>query len=75
MFGAMTVRTKARDLVLSVVLLPLLSPVLLTAVSATRGLVMDPQDFAMAGHLRLLGIFDVTFLAGGLSLFGLLIED
>lgn len=75
LFGSMTVRTSARDLALSVVLLPLLSPVVLTAVAATRELVTDGAGFQLGGYLRLLGMFDLTFLAGGLALFGTLIED
>ena len=75
LFGAMTVRTSARDLALSVVLFPLLSPVLLTAVSATRGLLSGMPEVELAAYVKLLAAFDVVFLAGGLSLFGTLIED
>lgn len=75
LFGAMTVRTSARDLALSVVLFPLLSPVLLTAVSATRGLLSGMPEVELGAYVRLLAAFDVVFLAGGLSLFGTLIED
>lgn len=75
LFGSMTVRTSARDLALSVVLFPLLSPVLLTAVSATRGLVTGTSASELWAYIRLLLVFDVTFLAGGLALFGSLIED
>ncbi len=38
LFGAMTVRTRARDLLLATVLFPLLAPTLLAAVAATREL-------------------------------------
>lgn len=75
LFGSMTVRTSARDLALSVVLFPLLSPVLLTAVSATRGLVTGMEANELWAYIRLLVVFDAAFLAGGLALFGTLIED
>lgn len=75
LFGSMTVRTSARDLALSVVLFPLLSPVLLTAVSATRGLVTGMETSELWAYIRLLLVFDTAFLAGGLALFGTLIED
>lgn len=75
LFGSMTVRTSARDLALSVVLFPLLSPVLLTAVAATRGLLAGMPLGELGAYLRLLAVFDVAFLAGGLALFGTLIED
>lgn len=70
LFGVMTVRTRARDLVLAIVLFPLLAPMLLAAVGATRDL-LDGQPMAvLAGYFKVMAIFDVAFLAGGLSLFG-----
>jgi heme exporter protein B len=70
LFGVMTVHTRARDLVLAIVLFPLLSPVLLAAVAATRDL-FDGQPFALlAGYFKVMLVFDVAFIAGGLSLFG-----
>jgi heme exporter protein B len=70
LFGVMTVRTAARDLVLAIVLFPLLSPTLLAAVAATRDL-FDGQPFeVLFGYFKVMWIFDVAFLAGGLTLFG-----
>jgi heme exporter protein B len=74
LFGAMTVRTRARDLMLAIVLFPLLSPTLLAAVVATRELLMDIPLSELVDYLGLLAIFDVVFLAGGLSLFGSMLE-
>jgi heme exporter protein B len=74
LFGAMTVRTRARDLVLASVLLPLLAPTLGSAVVATR----DHFDGVPLGDLgdyfELMAVFDVVFTAAGLGLFGWLIE-
>jgi heme exporter protein B len=75
LFGAMTVRTRARDLVLAVVLFPLLSPTLLTAVVATRELFGGVPVSELGDYFRILGVFDVVFTAGGLSLFGSLIDS
>jgi heme exporter protein B len=70
LFGVMTVHTKARDLVLAIVLFPLLAPTLLAAVGATRDL-LDGQPLAvLEGWFKVMLIFDVAFLAGGLTLFG-----
>jgi heme exporter protein B len=70
LFGVMTVRTRARDLVLAIVLFPLLSPMLLAAVGATRDL-LDGQPIAiLAGYFKVMFIFDVAFVAGGVALFG-----
>lgn len=75
LFGVMTVRTSARDLLLSIVLFPLLLPVLLTAVAATRSLLEGAPLAELGLHFRLMFVFDVVFLAAGLSLFGTLVED
>ncbi len=70
LFGVMTVHTRARDLVLAVVLFPLLSPTLLAAVIATREL-FDGQPFSqLYGFFKVMVVFDVAFIAGGLTLFG-----
>lgn len=74
LFGAMTVRTQARDLMLAVVLFPLLTPTLLAAVAATRELFAGVPLSELGDYFRLLAVFDVVFIAGGLGLFGTLIE-
>jgi heme exporter protein B len=74
LFGAMTARTRARELVLAVVLFPLLSPTLLTAVVATRELFGGVPVAELGDYFRILGVFDVAFTAGGLGLFGTLLD-
>jgi heme exporter protein B len=81
LFGAMTVRTRARELLLATVLFPLLSPALLASVSATReifyaaarGLPVDVGE--VSDWLVLLAVFDVVSIVGGLTMFGALVED
>lgn len=75
LFGAMTVRTRARDLVLATVLFPLLSPTLISGVGATRDLFAGATLGEVRDHLLLIGVFDVVALAGGMGLFGALIEE
>ena len=70
----MTVRTNARDLLLAVVLFPLLSPTLLSAVAATRELLNGAPIAELADYFKLMGVFDVVFVSGGLMLFGTLVE-
>jgi heme exporter protein B len=70
----MTVRTRARDLVLASVLLPLLAPNLITAVVATRDLFSGASLGELGDYFELMFIFDVVFTSAGLGLFGLLIE-
>lgn len=74
-FGVMTVRTRARDLVLAIVLFPLLAPTLLCAVVATRELLGGVPFAELTDYLLLMGVFDGVFLAGGLGLFGTLAEE
>jgi heme exporter protein B len=81
LFGAMTARTAARELILAIVLFPLLSPALLSSVSATReifyasssGLPVDMGE--VWDWLLLLGVFDAVAIGGGLAMFGALVEE
>jgi heme exporter protein B len=81
LFGAMTVRTRARELVLATVLFPLLSPALLSGVAATREIfyaATSNQAVAMGevgDWLLLLAVFDLVSVIGGLAMFGALVED
>lgn len=75
LFGAMTVRTRSRDLMLSVVLFPLVTPALLAGVVATRGILAgEPIDEALA-WLRILGAYDLVVGTCGWFLFGPLVSD
>lgn len=74
LFGAMTIRTKARDLVLASVMLPLLAPSLLTAVAGTRAVFSGSTTGELFDYLALMGVFAAIFVAGGLGLFESVIE-
>jgi heme exporter protein B len=75
LFGAMTVKTRARDLLLATVLFPLLSPTLISGVGATRDLFAGATLGEVQDHLVLIGVFDIVALAGGMGLFGALVEE
>jgi heme exporter protein B len=75
LFGAMTVRTRARDLILALVLFPLLAPTLLAAVGATRELLTGIPLGELVDYFRLMLVFDLVFVAGGVTLFGPLVES
>ena len=74
LFGAMTVRTRARDLVLASVLFPLLLPTLLAAVAATRELFAGAAIGELQDYLLIMAVFDSVFIAGGMALFDSLLE-
>jgi heme exporter protein B len=80
LFGAMTVRTRARELLLATVLFPLISPALLSSVAATRDIFYasasgTPVDLGeVRFYLLLLGVFDAVAVIGGLGMFGALLD-
>jgi heme exporter protein B len=74
LFGAMTVRTRARDLVLAAVMFPLLAPCLLSGVAGTRALFDGASLFELRDYFSLLLLFGFVFVAGGLGLFELVVE-
>jgi heme exporter protein B len=56
------------------VLFPLLTPTLLSAVAASRELLVGVPLSELGDYFKLIGVFDLVFVAGGLTLFGSLIE-
>jgi heme exporter protein B len=81
LFGAMTVRTRARDLLLATVLFPLLTPDLVSSVAATREIFYAAASGQTIGFVDLrdlfvlVGIYDLVAIAGALAMFGALVED
>lgn len=75
LFAAMTVRTRLKDLLLGVVLFPLVAPALIASIQAMDAVLAGDGLAGAADHLRLLGVFDIVFVTGGLALFGALLED
>ena len=75
LFGAMTVRTRAGDFMLSIVLFTLASPALLLGVHGTRQILMGGTLSDVGGHLQLLGALDAVFLLAALWLFEPLVAD
>lgn len=75
LFGAMTVRTRARDLALATVLFPLLSPTLISGVAATREILQGAALAEVSDYVILLLVFDVIALLGGITMFGALVDE
>ena len=75
LFGAMTVRTQSRDLMLSVVVFPLVTPALLAGVVATREILGGGPVAETFAWLRVLGAYDLLVGACGWFLFGPLVSD
>jgi heme exporter protein B len=75
LFAALSVRTRARDMMLAVTMLPVVAPALLSGVVATRELLLGAPMTDIYGWMELLGAFDLTLLAAGLVLFEPLVAD
>ena len=72
--AAMTVRARAREVMLPVLLLPLLVPVLIAGVKATQA-VLEGGLGTAGGALGVLIAFDVIFVVAGILLFEQVIRD
>ena len=69
LFSAMTARTRFAELLLPVLLLPFMIPPLIWAVLATGKLLADRPLSEAVGWLRLLGAYDIVFVALAFLLF------
>ncbi|MEP7023029.1 MAG: heme exporter protein CcmB [Actinomycetota bacterium] len=74
LLGLLTVRNRTRQAALPVLVLPLVSPVIIAATSATQNLTQGAAT-GIGGWLSLLASFDAAFLAAGYLVFEHLLED
>ncbi|MGQ9594171.1 MAG: heme exporter protein CcmB [Anaerolineae bacterium] len=75
LFSAMVVNTRAREVLLPVLLFPIVTPVLIASVKLTGGLLDGLPLLAMGNWLRLVGAFDATFLAVSYMTFDYVVEE
>ena len=74
--AALAVETRARDLIVPLLLLPLLVPVAIAAASATEPLFTGAQNAEDLGRwLALLGLYDTVFVLLSVGVFDFLLED
>ena len=75
LFAAISVRLRAREMLLPLLVLPLLVPLVICAVEASR-IVMAGGDVASAAAwIRVLAAFDVIFSVAGWMIFEQLVQD
>ncbi|OGO40391.1 MAG: heme ABC transporter permease CcmB [Chloroflexi bacterium RBG_16_57_8] len=77
LFSALAVNTRAREMVLPILFLPVVVPVIISAVKASA-LALDPSTEGwgeILGWLQIVGAFDVIFLVVSYLVFGFLIEE
>lgn len=74
-YAAMTSRIRAREVLLPLLLFPMLVPVLLASVQATRAILTGDAMEESGSWIRLLVVFDVIFFVAALHAFEHIIEE
>ncbi len=75
LFSAMAVNTRAREMVLPILFLPIVAPIIIGAVSAS-GLALAGEDWgSLASWLGIIVAFDVIFLVVSYLIFAFVIEE
>jgi heme exporter protein B len=75
LLAAIAVNTRAREVMLPVLLLPLAVPVLIGAVRATGGLVEGTTLSEVGGWVRILVVYDLVIVAVSMLTFGYVVEE
>lgn len=75
LMSAITLRARARELLLPLVLFPLMIPVILATIRCMEAVLRNGQFGDAAPWLRLLASFDVIFLTAGVLIFDWVIES
>ena len=74
-YAGVTVRLRAREVMLPLLMLPVLAPLLLAAVKATTAALAGDPFGELAAWLQLLVAFDVIMVVAGAATYGYLLED
>lgn len=74
-FAAMAAKTRARDVLLPLLLVPIGIPLLIASVKCTAAVLRGDDLASVAGWLQLLLAFDVIFLAAGYLTFPAILEE
>ena len=75
LFSALAVNTKAREMVLPILFLPIVIPVIISAVKAS-GLALSGESWSgLSSWLGIIGAFDVIFVVVSFLVFAFVIEE
>jgi len=74
-YAGLTVRMRAREVMLPLLMLPIVAPLLLAAVKATVAAVAGDPFGELGAWLQLLAGFDIVMLIAGAATYGFLLED
>ena len=75
LFAAIAVRTRAREVMLPLLVLPLIAPLLIAAVGASSALLAGQPFAAVSTWVQVLAGFDVVFVVAGWLLFEHVIRE
>ncbi|MFN8640615.1 MAG: heme exporter protein CcmB [Candidatus Binatia bacterium] len=75
MFAAVSLRTRAREVMLPLLMLPLAAPLLIAGIQATSALMAGEPIRAVAHWLNLIGAFDAVFLVVGWMAFEYVVAE
>ena len=75
LLAAIAVNTRAREVMLPILLLPLVVPALIAAVQATGGLVEGASLSEVGGWLRLLVVYDLVVVAVSMVTYDYVVEE
>jgi len=75
LFAAVSLRTRAREVMLPLLMLPLAAPLVIAGIQASTQLLAGEGLDAVAHWLRLIGAFDVVFLVVGWLAFEYVVEE
>ncbi|NIP58043.1 MAG: heme ABC transporter permease CcmB, partial [Gemmatimonadetes bacterium] len=75
LYGALTLNLRAREVLLPLLVFPVVVPVVLGAVSATRVLLEGGPAGELGGWVRLLVAFDIVFTVAPLLAFEAVLAD
>jgi heme exporter protein B len=74
-YAGVTVRLRAREVMLPLLMLPVLAPLLLATVKATAAALAGDPNGELGAWLQLLVAFDVIMVVAGAATYGYLLED
>jgi len=75
LLATIAVNTRAREVMLPILLLPLVIPALIAAVQATGGLLEGGTLAEVGGWIRLLVVYDMIIVAVSMLTFGYVVEE
>ncbi|MFC2006026.1 heme exporter protein CcmB [Chloroflexota bacterium] len=75
LFSALSLNTKAREMVLPILFLPVVAPIIICAVEASKLALSGESWSSLSSWLQIIGTFDVIFLVVSFLVFGFIIEE